>query len=115
MREECVANRRRQFSPGPRAICTFCPAVPTTYFMSEISLGDAHQADRRQAGVARERVNRVRFGIVGAAGPVGAAARRAQRERRQRPVELAFDRRREHRTNLIFRYDGQAPDRAARA
>src|SRR5271154_1624583 len=27
------------FSPGPRAICTFCPAMPMTYFMSETSFG----------------------------------------------------------------------------
>ena len=66
-----------------------------------------HNADGNQAGVARKYVDRVGFGIVGAAGPVGATGRGAERKRRIRTIDIALDRRREHRADLEFRDIGQ--------
>src|SRR5579885_1285376 len=77
-------------------------------------LGRPHQPDRRQAGVAGVEIRRVRFRIVRPTRPVGAAARRPQRQGRQRPTDLALHRRREHRARSEERRVGKSVDLGGR-
>src|SRR5580700_1125059 len=66
-----------------------------------------HQADRRETGIARERIHDVSFRIVRSTWPVRPAARGPERERGERSIQLALHRRREHWPDFVFRNNCQ--------